>query len=143
MEQVERLIIEPTKHLDTIGPLVIVIDALDESGDPASRRHLLRAISNQIADNTLPTNLRFLITARPETDILTELLPGPRTVRKDTGDIPKDIVDGDIREFIYHSLRRYTELKSLWLGQEWCQVLVHHSQNLFQWASTVQFHFRR
>jgi len=137
MEQVERLIIEPTKHLDTIGPLVIVIDALDESGDPASRRHLLRAISKQIADNTLPTNLRFLITARPETDILAELLPGPRTVRKDTGDIPKHIVDGDIREFIYHSLRHYTELESLWPDQEWCRVLVHHSQNLFQWASTA------
>ena len=37
MEQVEGLIIEPSKHLHTIGPLVIVIDALDESGSPASR----------------------------------------------------------------------------------------------------------
>ena len=120
MEQVKRLIIEPTKHLDTIGPLVIVIDALDESGDPVNCRHLLRAISKQIADNTLLTNLRFLITTRPETDILTELLPGPQTVRKDTGDIPKHIVDEDIREFVYYSLHQYTELESLWPGQEWC-----------------------
>jgi len=138
MEQVERLIIEPSKHLDTIGPLVIVIDALDESGDPASRRHLLRAISEQIINDTLPTNLRFLITARPETDILAELWLCPRTVHKDMGDIPKHIVDEDIREFIYHSLRQCTELESLWPGQEWCRVLVHHSQHLFQWAYTAR-----
>ena len=136
MEQAERLVIEPSKHLDTIGPLVVVIDALDESGDPASRRHLLRAISEQIANNTLPTNLRFLITARPETDIA-KVLPGPRTVRKDMGDIPENIVDGDIQKFIYRSLHEYTELESLWPGQEWCRVLAHHSQNLFQWASTA------
>ncbi|KAF8547602.1 hypothetical protein OG21DRAFT_1424478, partial [Imleria badia] len=35
-KQVEKLIIEPRKNLDTIGPLVIVIDTLDESGDWAS-----------------------------------------------------------------------------------------------------------
>ena len=52
-EQVERLIIGPRKDLDAIGPLVIVIDALDESGDRASRRQLLRAIADKIASDSL------------------------------------------------------------------------------------------
>ena len=52
-EQVERLIIGPGKDLDAIGPLVIVIDALDESGDRASRRQLLRAIADKIASDSL------------------------------------------------------------------------------------------
>ena len=39
-EQVERLVIEPSGHLDAIGPLVIVVDALDESGNADDRRQL-------------------------------------------------------------------------------------------------------
>ena len=137
MEQLERLIIEPSQHIHGIGPLVVVIDALDESGNPASRRHLLRAISEKISKNALPANLRFLITARPETDILSGLPPSARLVHKQMGDIPEDIVDGDIERFIQHSLDEYTELESFWPDQEWCRLLVHHSQKLFQWASTA------
>ena len=137
MEQFKKLIIEPSKHIHGIGPLVIVIDALDESGDQASRRQLLRAISEQIAESALPTNLRFLITARPETDILSELTGGPQIVRKQMGDIPQHTVDEDIKRFIHHSLDKYTELESYWPNQEWCRLLVHHSQTLFQWASTA------
>ncbi|KAN0094924.1 hypothetical protein V8E55_003211 [Tylopilus felleus] len=138
MEQFERLIIEPSQQLHAIGPLVIVIDALDESGDPASRRHLLGAMSKQIAENALPPHLRFLITTRPETDILSELPPCPQIVRKQMGDIPDDDVNGDLEKLICHLLRnQYPELESLRPGQEWCRLLVHHSQKLFQWASTA------
>lgn len=42
-EQVDRLIIEPYDHLDPIGPLVVVIDALDESGVRANRAQLLKS----------------------------------------------------------------------------------------------------
>ena len=136
-EQIERLIIEPSKDLHSVGPLVIVIDALDESGDPGSRRQLLRALSEHISDDALPTHLRFLITARPESDILSTLHPGPHLVRKQMGDIPEHLVDGDIEKFIYHSLCEYTELELSWPNQEWCRLLVHHSQHLFQWASTA------
>jgi len=137
MEQIQKLIIEPAKDLHAIGPLVIVIDALDESGDRAGRRQLLSAISKQIAENALPMNLRFLITTRPENDILTVLPPGPNIIRKQMSDIPHHIVDGDIEKFIHHSLRQYTELESSWPDREWCRLLVHHSQHLFQWASTA------
>ena len=136
-EQVKRLIIEPSKHLHTIGPLVIVVDALDESGDQTNRRSLLRALAEQIAENNLPTNLRFLITARPESDILAELGSGPQVVHKQLGDIAEDIVDEDIGRFIRHSLHRYSELESDWPNQVWCRLLVRHSQHLFQWASTA------
>ena len=137
MEQLEKFVIEPSAHLDTIGPLVIIIDAVDESGDQASRQQLLQAMSNQIADNNLPTNLRFLITARPEGDILAALPPGPQIVRKQMSDISDEVVDGDIEKFIFHSLRQRTQLESSWPNQEWCRLLVRHSQHLFQWASTA------
>ena len=139
MEQLERLIIKPCQDLHAIGPLVIVIDALDESGDPTSRQHILRALSEKIAKNTLPSHLRFLITARPETDILTELPACPQTVlHKQMSEIPEDVVDGDIETFIRHSLRnQHISLESFWPGQKWCRLLVHHSQKLFQWAFTA------
>ena len=136
-EQVKRLIIEPSKHLHTIGPLIIVVDALDESGDQSNRRGLLCAFSEQIAENNLPTNLRFLITARPESDILTALASSPQIIHKQLGDVAEDIVDEDIGRFIRHSLFRYTELEFAWPNQAWCRLLVRHSQHLFQWASTA------
>ncbi|KAF8548063.1 hypothetical protein OG21DRAFT_1607113 [Imleria badia] len=136
-QQLEKLIIEPCQHLCTIGPLVIIVDAVDESGDEVSREQLLQAISKQVADNNLPTNLRFLITARPESDILTALLPGPQIVLKQMSDVPDDVVDGDIHKFIHNSLRQFTQLESSWPNQEWCRLLVGHSQHLFQWASTA------
>ena len=139
MEQLERLLIKPCQDLHAIGPSVIVIDALDESGDPTSRQHILRALSEKIAKNALPSHLRFLITARPETDILTELPACPQTVlHKQMSEIPEDVFDGDIETFIRHSLRnQYPALESFWPGQEWCRLLVRHSQKLFQWASTA------
>ena len=136
-EQVKRLIVEPSKHLHTIGPLIIVVDALDESGDQSNRRGLLRAFSEQIADDNLPTNLRFLITTRPESDILAALASSPQVVHKQLGDIAEDVVDEDIRKFIRHSLHRYTELETAWPDQVWCRLLALHSQHLFQWASTA------
>jgi len=136
-DQIEKFIIEPSKHLHPIGPLVIVVDALDESGDRASRRQLLSIIFEKIAEDTLPRNLRFLITARAEDDILAKLEVGPQIVHKQMSDIPQYLVDGDIEEFVYCSLRQYTELESSWPDREWCRLLVHHSQQLFQWASTA------
>ena len=137
MEQVDKLIIEPSKSLHAIGPLVIVIDALDECSDLASRRQLLRVISTHFTGNTLPTNLRFLVTARPESDILTAVSSSSHLVHKRMGDVPDEVVDRDIERFIHHSLHLYPELESCWPDKEWCQLLVHHSQHLFQWASAA------
>ncbi|KAH0826227.1 hypothetical protein J3R83DRAFT_5685 [Lanmaoa asiatica] len=136
-EQVEQLIIEPSKDIDSIGPLIIVVDAIDESGEEEDRWQLLDALSTQITERNLPTNLRFLITTRPESDILEALPPGPYITHKHIGDLPQATIDEDIEKFVRHSLHRYTELESSWPRQEWCRVLVQHSQGLFQWASTA------
>ena len=137
-EQLEQFIVEPNRGLDSIGPqLVVIIDALDESGEEANRRELLTAIPGQIADNTLPTNLRFLITSRPESDILDELSSGLHLIHKKMGDISADIVDKDIERFIQHSLDKKPGFKSSWPTQEWCRLLVGRSQHLFQWAATA------
>ena len=137
MEQLEKLIIKPYQYLHAVGPLVIVIDALDESGDQSCRRHLLRTISTQINENTIPAHLRFFITARPESDILAALASCPHLAHKHIGDIPVQIADEDIRKFIQSSLGHCPELESLYPNQEWCRLLVQCSQRIFQWAVTA------
>ena len=125
LEQLEQFIVEPNRGLDSVGPqLVVIIDAIDESGDRPNRRELLAAISKQIVENALPTNLRFLITARPESDILDTFSSNSHFVHKQMGDIPEGIVEGDIKRFIHHSLHRYGELELIWPNGEWCQLLV-------------------
>ena len=136
-EQIQRLIIEPSKGLHVIGPLVIVIDALDESGNEDGRIHLMQAISTQFNQNTLPTNLRFLITTRPENDILDAFSHGSHLVHKQMSDIPDQAVDEDLERFIHHSLYQISELESSRPNGEWCRVLVEHSHRLFQWARTA------
>ncbi|KZP29227.1 hypothetical protein FIBSPDRAFT_212881 [Athelia psychrophila] len=70
--QMESFILEPAKALKTIGPIVIVIDALDESGDVSARSGLLRSLAANVS--ALPRNFRILITARAERDILEAFL---------------------------------------------------------------------
>ena len=136
-DQVEHLIIKSSAGLDAIGPLVIVVDALDESGNADDRQQLLDTLSRCIIERKLPTNLRFLIATRPENDILNAFPSLPQVVRKDLGDIPEAVVDTDIERFIHHSLHQYAELELLWPNQEWCQLLARHSQHLFLWGATA------
>jgi len=117
--------------------LIVVVDAVDESGETGDRRQLLDVLSQKITERKLPANLRFLITARPERDILDALPAGPQIIRIHLGDVPQATIDEDIGKFIRHSLRRYPELESSWPDQEWCTLLVQQSQCLFQWASTA------
>jgi hypothetical protein len=70
-EQFEHFILQPEAGLTSIGPLLIVIDALDESGDKESRQAILAILASKAAD--LPSNFRILVTARAEQDILKAL----------------------------------------------------------------------
>jgi AAA ATPase domain len=63
----ERLLLEPLKSLQFDDPILIVIDALDESGDATGKNGLHRFLAQRLLD--LPSNFRVLITSRPENDI--------------------------------------------------------------------------
>jgi hypothetical protein len=128
LEQLERLIIEPATRRRAIGPLIVVVDALDESGEPADRRQLLSTFENLLDLTSQP------IFAFSSLLILDSLPSGLHIVHKQLVD---DIVDEDIENYIYHSLHRYPELDSRWPNKEWCRLLVYHSEHSFQWAATA------
>ena len=66
-EQLERFIVEPMNEIYFVGPVVIVIDALDESGVENGRKEILQAIAK--ASPKLPSFVKVLLTSRNERDI--------------------------------------------------------------------------
>ena len=65
-EQFKKFILEPMQSLMGVGIFVIVIDALDECDNQAS-------ILQVLCEQKLPENMRFIITTRPEGDIMGQL----------------------------------------------------------------------
>ncbi len=63
----ESLVLEPLKDLHIVGPILVVIDALDESGDVTGGNGLHTFLVEALSK--LPSNFRVLITSRPEHDI--------------------------------------------------------------------------
>jgi DNA replication protein DnaC len=53
LQQWKELIMKPARALSEsmVGPVVIIIDALDESGEPSSRQLLLRILAGKLRDD--------------------------------------------------------------------------------------------
>lgn len=131
--QFNEFIIKPSKEVRTLGPVVIVIDALDESGDRGDRRTLLNILFSQ--SSMLPTNYRIIITTRPEQDIESCCKP-PTALCKRMGDIAADETLADIRSYVSFRLEPISETLDE-LQRDWPDSLSKRSEGLFQWAETV------
>jgi len=121
--------------LTIIGPIVIVIDALDESGDTFSQKALLEVLAKRAGK--LPSNFRILITARPETDIIKAFSGSRYTIFKPTDTLNNSSNEGDITLFIQTRLADVPSLELEWPNQKWCRMLLEGANGLFQWASTA------
>jgi hypothetical protein len=64
----ENLLLQPLRDVRTVGPILVIIDALDESGDAADRKGLHTFLAEHVSQ--LPSNFRILITSRPEGNII-------------------------------------------------------------------------
>ncbi|KAF7971790.1 hypothetical protein HWV62_19921 [Athelia sp. TMB] len=136
--QMESVILGPAKSLAIAGPVVIIVDALDESGDATARRSLLQVLSQKAS--ALPRNFRVLVTARPETDIVKAFsVPRPHTRYTSLETIDPATIDLDIAAFIEDQLAPISEaLDTALLDREhWVGMLVTGSKHSFQWAATT------
>lgn len=111
-EQFQNFLLEPAKALKTVGPVVIVIDAFNESEDISVRMALLDVLTRRAAD--LPTNFRVLITARPETDILKAFFDKQHIHCRYLNDIDKSSNERDISLFIETKLSGVPDLETKW-----------------------------
>ncbi|KAH7905937.1 WD40-repeat-containing domain protein [Hygrophoropsis aurantiaca] len=136
-EQFEKFIIRPTSELHIVGPVVIVIDALDESGDQIHRKRMLSVLSEKIS--SLPCNFRILITGRPESDIVQRLCPSKNLVVQNIDQISSSsVLNNDISFFIENSLSSSSDtLNREWENKGWVKLMTEKSNGLFQWAFTA------
>jgi hypothetical protein len=129
IQQWENLLVKPSAHLPTDHPILLVIDALDKSGDAQSRKHLLSILADRAIE--LPSNVRILLTSRPLDDILRALRSHVHIVSKAMDDISESSNAHDIKSYISE---RLASVDDLFLDDNRLRLLVNHSEGLFQWA---------
>jgi hypothetical protein len=129
IQQWERLLVEPSTQLPTDHPILLIIDALDESGDAQSRNHLLFILAHHARG--LPSNVRIFLTSRTLDDISQALQRSTDVRSKVMDDIPKSSTNHDITSYIS---ARLNQIPDLFVDVNRLHFLVDHSEGLFQWA---------
>jgi hypothetical protein len=129
IQQWERLLVEPSAQLPTDRPILLIIDALNESGDSHSRDHLLSILAYRTKE--LPSNVRILLTSRPLNDISQALQSSTHIRSKVIDDIPKSSANRDITKYISS---RLLQIPDLFVDVNRLLFLVDCSEGLFQWA---------
>jgi hypothetical protein len=125
----ESLILEPLKDLHIVGPIFVVIDALDESGDTTGRIGLHSFLAENL--QRLPSNFRVIITSRPENAIVSALAKAPSILVKYMDD-PELAAEThrDILTFLQGKL----PLDEL---GDYVEALAVKAEGLFQWAAVA------
>ena len=125
-EQFKKFILEPMQSLMGVGIFVIVIDALDECDNRAS-------ILQVLCEQKLPENMRFIITTRPEGDIMGQLKGCSHVLLCDVQD-HAGMMSDDIKLYITHRLTR-ARVGVFTNGD--IEQLASKAAGLFQWAATA------
>ena len=119
------------------GPVIIVLDALDECGDRDSRRELLEILGANLS--TLPSVFRWLITSRPEEDIRFRL-GSSNSVMSLESMVGKEEAILDVQAYLQTEMKRIRAMKGLphnWPRFGQIYALAQNSEGLFIWASTA------
>lgn len=130
----ESLLREPLKDICFVGPVLIVVDALDESEDASETRWCDTPVFYDFFAKhagELPSNFRLLITSRPEVDLL-DAFPESSSVRHmHMSDQSSEEVDNDILTYIR------AKLSGTRVGKGDLLKLVKKAEGLFQWAAVA------
>ncbi|KAG6329742.1 hypothetical protein ID866_9346 [Astraeus odoratus] len=126
IQQWEGLILEPVSKVSdaVIGKVVIVIDALDESGSPSSREHILSILGSKAV--SLPPCFRIFLTSRPLPDIEQALVKAPHVRATSLDEVP---TSHDIHLYVSKKLGSVRGI-----GDAEIERIVEKSDGLFEWA---------
>ncbi|KZS88280.1 hypothetical protein SISNIDRAFT_418410 [Sistotremastrum niveocremeum HHB9708] len=130
--QFDEFILAPANKVQFLGPIFIVIDALDECDDGAARTELLRSLSERLHE--LPRNFRILVTSRREKWI-EDTFSGNKNVKRHHL-VPA--AEEDLEVYYRNVFKHYLpEFDRKWPNMEWTRALVKRSEGSFQWAFTA------
>ncbi|KIK24638.1 hypothetical protein PISMIDRAFT_397348, partial [Pisolithus microcarpus 441] len=130
MQQWQQLLLNPLSKVNgaIVGNVVVVIDALDESGPDTSREHILSLLASPGAAQ-LPSNFRILLTSRPLADIQRVLSTAAHVKATSLDDISAQLAERDIQLYVSAELRLHPEI-----GAAEVQSISQKSDGLFEWA---------
>jgi hypothetical protein len=125
----KSLILEPLKDLHIVGPILVVIDALDESGDTSSGIGLHGFLAKNLI--RLPSNFRVVITSRPERPIVSVLVEA-QSVKI------KYMDDAELAAETHRDILTYLreKLPTDKFGG-YVEALAVKAEGLFQWAAVA------
>ncbi|THG93733.1 hypothetical protein EW026_g7585 [Hermanssonia centrifuga] len=132
-EQFDHFILEPLKKIIFSGPVLIVIDALDECGDFNEQEKLARLLASRTKE--FPPNLRILITSRAESHIIQKFKGETNVVIRYMDNVDSTLAD--IRSYVHFRLIDDCKPKLADIDEWHCDKLTEASQGLFQWASVA------
>ena len=139
--QFTKLLIEPLRTLPpTEGPVVLILDALDECGSAEGRKPLLSLFSSESVH--LPSFGRILITSRDEHDIRCALEGQSHVLIRELNLTSEN----NMNDILHFFRNRMAEIRSTntslqlahdWPGDPAIFALNKHAAGLFVWASTA------
>jgi hypothetical protein len=144
-EQFLNLIIKPLRTIGSHshpGPILIVIDALDECEGNVARSSILMALSQYLYE---APPLKVFVTSRPEAEIRNAFHSGLRDqiLIQYLHAMDQGLVDRDIRLFLEFRLReiardsRVSNLPADWPPSHLVEQLVRKASGSFMFASTI------
>ena len=128
-----RLIREPLQNLLIVDPILVVIDALDESGDAIGAHGLHRFLADNLS--SLPANFRVLITSRPEHGIESAFLAAKSVAIKYMSD--PELATQTQPDILSYLQKRLEESLSSHDLEQYGEALAKRAEGLFQWASVA------
>jgi NACHT domain len=127
------------------GPIVLVIDALDECGSERDLTSLMQALSKGF--EVLPPFIRVIMTSRQERVIKNTLASHPAVCSYDL-DTNSMATKKDILTFLRHHLseiphdRQEVHFESNWPDERMLTALSERAADLFVWASTAYLYIK-
>ncbi|KAF7982529.1 hypothetical protein HWV62_28150 [Athelia sp. TMB] len=140
--QFEALIAGPLRRHHLQGPVVVVIDALDESSSNGADAALLELLSREFAD--LPPYFRVLITSRPTSDI-ERIFSNKYHIISQKIDIDSADNWQDITFYVHAQLRNEAlrlKMGPLWPDEALIRDLITRAGGLFIWIATIFSYLR-
>ena len=122
------------------GPILLIIDALDECGSKKDRKHLMQVLSKGFS--YLPPFIRVVVSSREEPDIKGVLESHP-AVHSYHLDINSTNTIGDITEFLrcrfieIRTTKKNVSFPSNWPSDDVVYALRERAAGLFVWAATA------